>query len=234
MIESNVLILTGYPSACQRSKIGISQSAYSVAESPRARRRGIPGRVRQQQVRPRRAKLKQGLIHPDGVVSNVDGAEKPRIEMHKTVTRQQPDSADDRVVAAATVTVISVPVVRHPVAVKGNANADAILVEKLTELLVKQHAIGVHLNVEAAQAAKRTLKLDEDRAQPGHSGQQRLAAMQHYLDAAKLVRLDVLGDAHRRAGDNVGRMAMDGPANSGRRSRRRSSDRMPDRTYCAP
>jgi hypothetical protein len=73
--------------------------------------------VRQEQVKPRRVEFKQGLIHPDGIVSNVDGAEKPGIEMPKTVTGQQPDSADDRVVAATTVTVVSVAVVRRPVTV---------------------------------------------------------------------------------------------------------------------
>jgi hypothetical protein len=49
------------------------------------------------------------------------------------------------------------------------------------------------------------LKFNEDRAQPGHSGEERLAAVQHYLDVAKVMRLDVLGDSHRRLGDNIGR-----------------------------
>jgi hypothetical protein len=100
-----------------------------------------------------------------------------------------------------------VPVVRGPVAVNGNADTDAMLVEKLAEVLVKQDAIGMYLYVEAAQVAKRALEFNEDRAQPGHSGKERLAAVQHYLNVVKFVGLDMLGDAHRRLRYNIGRHA---------------------------
>jgi hypothetical protein len=80
-----------------------------------------------------------------------------------------------------------------------------MLAEKLAELLVKQDAIGVDLNVEVAQAVQRVFKLDENGAQPRHSGQERLAAVQHDLDAIQRVRLDMLGDPQRRAGNDAGR-----------------------------
>src|SRR5580700_11158580 len=125
--------------------------------------------------------------------------------MPKTVTGQQANRTDNGVIAATAITVISVPVFRGPVAVKGNTNTDAILVEKLAELLVKQDAVRVHLNVQVAQAAERALQFNEDRAQPGHSGEERLAAVQHNLNAAELMRLNVLGNARRRLEDDIGR-----------------------------
>jgi hypothetical protein len=42
--------------------------------------------MRQEQVKSRRVEFKQGLIYPDGVISNVNGAEEPGIEVPKTVT----------------------------------------------------------------------------------------------------------------------------------------------------
>jgi hypothetical protein len=91
--------------------------------------------------------------------------------MPEAVTGQQPNGTDDGVVAAAAVTVIPVPVVRRAVTVKRDANADAMLVEKLTELLIKENPVGLHVNVESAAVAERALKFDQDRAQPSHSGE---------------------------------------------------------------
>jgi hypothetical protein len=96
-----------------------------------------------------------------------------------------------------------VAVIRGPVTIYGNANTDTMLAEKLAEFLVKQHAIGVDLNVETAYAVKRVFKLDEDGAQPRHSGQERLTAVQHDLNAVQLVRLGMLGDPQRRTGNDT-------------------------------
>jgi hypothetical protein len=162
----------------------------------------------QQQVEPRRVEFEQRLVDENRVVGGVNGAQQAGEQMPEAVAGQQPDSADHRVVAAAAVTVLPVPVIRGLVTVDGNTDFDAVLIEKLAELFGQKHPVGVHLDIQAAHAANGVFEGDQNGAKTRDSTQKGLAAVQDDLDPAQFVHLGVLGDTGRRLGDNVGRNGL--------------------------
>ena len=89
----------------------------------------------------------------------------------RTATGNVRPSAGDRldhfVIAAAPIRVPAMAVVGDPVPIHRDADLDALLGEKLTELFVKQDAVGVDPQVKAAGPGQRRAELKGDPPEPG-------------------------------------------------------------------
>ena len=109
--------------------------------------------MRQQEVDPRRTELQQRGIDRDRVISYIDRAEQPCVQVPVPLRAQQADRAEHLVIAAAAIGIPPVPVIRGPVTVDGDANPHAAVSEQVAERLIQQHAVGMNPQIEIAHAS---------------------------------------------------------------------------------
>lgn len=113
-----------------------------------------------------------------GVIEDVDRAQQARIERLVLAIAQPANGLDDLVIAAASVGIPPVPVIRGPISVNRDADLDLLLGEQLTDAVVEQDAVGVDPQVKLADLLNLVAQDLADMPQPGYAREERFASMQ--------------------------------------------------------
>jgi hypothetical protein len=135
------------------------------------------------------------VVHRDGVVGDVHGAQQTAVEVPVLGPAQQSDRANDPVVAAAAAAVQAVPVVRDAVAVERDADLDVEFLEHIEMPGVQLHAICVNTEVERGH---RDDGANEFRTNVSHSGgahEKGLSAVQDHRNGGEFLFLRIVRES---------------------------------------
>src|SRR5882757_4547510 len=163
----------------------------------------VPGGVRQQVVDPWRVQGSEGVVHQNGVVGHVHGAQQSQVQVPELRAHEQIDRFQHAVVTAAALAVQPVAVVRGAVAVEGNADLDVELRKYLKVTPVECHAIGVDPQIERGDrrdGAGQFLAYTPESHRPHEKW---LAAVKNDRDAVEFLFLGVIGESPGRLRDGL-------------------------------
>ncbi|ESU47478.1 hypothetical protein P376_4544 [Streptomyces sp. HCCB10043] len=161
--------------------------------SVRARRRLVPGGVRQQEVDERGFERGEGVVHGHRVVVDVDRAEQAEVQVAVALLAEQSDRSQHHRMAAAPVGVPAVAVVGGAVAVEGDPDPDVELVEEVEVTGAELDAVGVDPEVQLSDAVQGRAELLADPAQSRGPCQERFPAVQDHCDGGKRMSGRMLG-----------------------------------------
>jgi hypothetical protein len=154
----------------------------------------VPGRVREEEIDPRRLLAQQRLVHIDRIVLDVDRAQDAAVDGPVRRCAEQFQRAQDMVVRAAAVGEPPVPVVGEPIAVQRDPDFDVLIREELADGWGEPDPVGLQVQVEFCHRIDHRSQLRQDPAENRAADQQRLPTVQDHRNAIQAVAGSVLGD----------------------------------------
>ena len=159
---------------------------------PRAGRSAVPVRVRQQQVKRRRAEPDQRLVRAHRIVARVDRAQDAAVTVPELERPQQVKAAGDSVETASATGVPAVPPGRLSVPVQADTHPDPQAAQDRQHRAVQESAVSLdgHVHLGGHGGVERADQV----SQPARSREQRLTAVQDDIDGGQAMLFHVLGN----------------------------------------